>query len=345
MINFTLSLEQVTPFDRKQVEYLVKTACGFSSHIMYTHKSRTINGKSMLGLLSLGATGMSPVQISVEGEDEKQAADRLRGILEGGVISPKGYEDAEELLRRVKEAYQNILGEKLAALYVHGSMAFGCFNWSKSDIDLMVVVRSDPGPEKLEKLVRVLADLEEAAPPKGFEMSVILESDCRQPSHPVPFIAHYSLMHAAAFREDPEGYIGRMRGEDPDLICHIAALKKADITLLGPEPLRMFGPVNRADVLDSILRDSPEAPEDVHKDPIYTVLNLCRALAYKRENVMLSKQQGGEWGMDHLGLMYQGLIQAALNAYRSDNDMSYDDEKAEDFVYDCLEELRKADPA
>ncbi|MBO2517545.1 MAG: DNA polymerase subunit beta [Clostridiales bacterium] len=345
MISFKMSLEHVTPLDRKQIEYLVKAAGSFSSHIMYTHRSRTINGKSMLGLLSLGATGSSPVEITVEGEDEQKAAEALRRILEEGVISPKSYEDAEELLYRIKEAYLDILGEKLAALYVHGSMAFGCFNWSKSDIDLLVIVRSDPGPEKLRKLVQTLADMEQDAPAKGLEMSVMLESDCNPVGYPTPFIMHYSPMHAAAFREDPEKYCEKMRGADPDLICHIAALKRADITLLGPEPKRMFGPVNRNDVLDSILLDSPDSPEELHRDPVYVVLNLCRALAYRRENVMLSKLQGGEWGLDNLDQDYQGIIQAAMNAYMSDNDMSYDSEKAEDFMYDCLEELREPDPA
>lgn len=35
-------------------------------------------------------------------------------------------------------------------------MAFGCFCWEKSDIDLLAVVHSDPGTEKKVKLIRVL---------------------------------------------------------------------------------------------------------------------------------------------------------------------------------------------
>jgi streptomycin 3"-adenylyltransferase len=69
------------------------------------------------------------------------------------------------------------------------------------------------------------------------------------------------------------------------------------------------------------------------------VLNLCRALAYLREGAVLSKCQGGEWGLKNLPNAHQGVIQAALNAYQSGRDMFYDREQAEDFCYDAMEEL------
>lgn len=89
-------------------------------------------------------------------------------------------------------------------------------------------------------------------------------------------------MHRSAFAADPAHYCANMHGEDPDLICHIASLKKADITLLGPQPLRMFGRVDPEDVLDSIRKDCADAPNALHDQPVYYVLNLCRAIAFLR---------------------------------------------------------------
>ncbi|MDO4667672.1 MAG: nucleotidyltransferase domain-containing protein [Streptococcus sp.] len=42
----------------------------------------------------------------------------------------------------VENSHQ-ILGENLVGIYLHGSVAMGCFNDKKSDIDLLVVVNND----------------------------------------------------------------------------------------------------------------------------------------------------------------------------------------------------------
>jgi streptomycin 3"-adenylyltransferase len=36
-----------------------------------------------------------------------------------------------EILSVISREYQLILGENLCGIYVHGSLAFGCFNWNK----------------------------------------------------------------------------------------------------------------------------------------------------------------------------------------------------------------------
>lgn len=53
----------------------------------------------------------------------------------------------------------------------------------------------------------------------------------------------------------------------------------------------------------------------------------------------MSKKQGAQWAMKNLDQSYQGLIQAALNAYQNGTDMFYNQSAAEDFMDDCLDEL------
>ena len=50
MIKQTLDLSGVTPLNRTQIEHVVHTAGEFASRIIFEHRSRTINGKSMLGI-------------------------------------------------------------------------------------------------------------------------------------------------------------------------------------------------------------------------------------------------------------------------------------------------------
>ena len=48
-----------------------------------------------------------------------------------------------ELLCNIKTTYRQILGDNLTGIYIHGSLAFGCFHWDTSDIDFIVVVKED----------------------------------------------------------------------------------------------------------------------------------------------------------------------------------------------------------
>jgi len=55
----------------------VKTAAGFESAIRLTCGDRTADGKSILGVLQLGASAGSQVTIRAEGDDAEEAAERL----------------------------------------------------------------------------------------------------------------------------------------------------------------------------------------------------------------------------------------------------------------------------
>ena len=78
------------------------------------------------------------------------------------------------LLKAIVREYRRILGSSLAGIYLHGSAAFGCFRWQTSDIDLLVAVKAPPSALQKEALVRALLAQNGAAPPAGFEMSVVL---------------------------------------------------------------------------------------------------------------------------------------------------------------------------
>lgn len=339
MIKFVMDLSAVTPLNRMQTEYLVHLAGRFSSRILFEHKNRTINGKSMLGLLSMGVTGDNPVTLIVEGEDEEQAAQEIKKLLDNGVAPPKESADARALMQRVKERYADLLQGNLVGIYLHGSLAAGCFHWERSDIDFLVVVQNPLPTEKKIALIEALYAMKEEAPPEGFEMSVVTAQACMESSYPMPYELHFSSRWLRDYERDPRGFCERMHGEDPDLTAHVLALHAYGEVLLGPGILRVFASPRREDVLMALRYDWENAAEHLHENPVYYVLNLCRALAYSREELVLSKKDGGEWALKKLSKSYQGVIQAALNAYCAGRDMFYDRGRAEDFCYDSVEEL------
>lgn len=246
-----------------------------------------------------------------------------------------------KLVSEITALYKDILHDNLVGVYVHGSMAFGCFHWKRSDIDLIVVTESEPPLEQKKALVQVLLDLTPAAPPKGFEMSVVLAQDCRQFQYPVPFVLHFSNAHLAHCQNNLTEYCLTMHGTDPDLAAHFTVLHAVGFPVCGPAISTVFAPVPAAAYWDSLWYDTQEAADSILQDPVYVILNLCRVLAYVKEGLILSKEQGGQWGLAHLPSGHADLVQHALLVYTKGETACFPAERTIPFAHALLKEIRE----
>jgi phosphocarrier protein len=61
---------------------LVKTASAFRSSIILRHGDKEISAKKMIALMSLGLKQGDKLEIRIEGEDEEQAGQAMKKILE-----------------------------------------------------------------------------------------------------------------------------------------------------------------------------------------------------------------------------------------------------------------------
>ncbi len=61
---------------------LVKTASSFSSQIFIEKDSERVNGKSIMGVITLGATYNTPLKVIADGPDEVQALDAIERLFE-----------------------------------------------------------------------------------------------------------------------------------------------------------------------------------------------------------------------------------------------------------------------
>lgn len=224
--------------------------------------------------------------------------------------------DEWKLLAIIRERYQRILSSKLTGIYVHGSLAFGCFRWECSDIDFLVVAEQPLSPLEKETMIQTLLDLDCHAPANGFEMSVVLRSACSPFADPTPFELHYSNAHRANYLRDLAGTCQALQGCDPDLAAHMTVVRSAGKVLCGPPVEEVFAPVPKASYLCSLWGDIETAAQDILRQPVYFTLNLCRLAAYLEDGLVLSKEQGGEWGLHHLPEDKE-LIFSALSAYRT----------------------------
>lgn len=250
----------------------------------------------------------------------------------------------EDLLRRFTEMSRDVFGDNLIGVYLHGSAAMGCFNPQKSDLDLILVVGNDISDVEKMEFMRNVVNLNEEAPEKGFELSIVKREHCNPFIYPTPFELHFSCTHLTWFKNNPDDYVDKMKGTDKDLAAHFTIIRKFGVILYGAEIKEIFGEVPPKDYIDSIWSDVENARDDILENPLYVTLNLCRVLAYLQEGLVLSKKAGGEWGMKALPRVFHGLIQNALGCYEDDREMIAETELAQDFARQMLvqiEEFRK----
>ncbi len=243
----------------------------------------------------------------------------------------------------------------LTGIYLHGSMAMGCFNPEKSDIDLIVVVEDGISDRQKVRFMERVVQMNERAPAKGLELSVVQRKYCKPFVYPTPFELHFSPCHLWWFQERPEDYIRNMKGVDRDLAAHFTVINRYGTTLYGEAVRDVFGEVPKRDYADSIWHDVENAVEDIEGNAVYVILNLCRAGAFLKEGLCLSKAGGGEWGLRNVSGKYRGLIQGALDAYGavgccgaeraggtvgSGGESLADRELARQFAADMLDEIK-----
>ena len=154
-------------------------------------------------------------------------------------------------------------------------------------------------------------------------MSVVTEDVCRNFVYPTPYELHFSNAHLEAYRNDTEGYCRKLCGEDPDLAGHFSVTKAKGIAWHGKPIDEVFGDVPRDALMASIRNDIMDAQgEGMMENPVYFVLNLCRVIACQEKNLLLSKAEGGKWGIENLPDEYRETICSALNSYRSGSEMN-----------------------
>ncbi len=211
-----------------------------------------------------------------------------------------------------------LLGRNLAGVYLHGSLAMGCFNPERSDVDLLVI--TERAVQRDTKLGLVQALLSRSRRPAPIELSVLAHADLSPWRYPTPYRLHFSEDWREQLAADVVG-LSWLRwpdvpGTDPDLAAHLTVACGRGIALLGPPPAEALPAVPRADFLDSILRDVAESAVAITPNPVYAILNLCRVYRFVRNGSICSKDEGGSWARTALPQPLRPVAARALALYR-----------------------------
>ena len=84
MLQQTSGITNRDGLDAKSAAMLVQVACRYRSQILIEQGSKIINGKSMMGVLSLGVGAHDQVTLMTNGADEKEAMQAVSAVLTSG---------------------------------------------------------------------------------------------------------------------------------------------------------------------------------------------------------------------------------------------------------------------
>ena len=247
----------------------------------------------------------------------------------------------EKLINEFTKQSINILKDNLVGIYLHGSAVMGCFNPNKSDLDFIIVVNNPMSNAIKKAYMEMVVECSVLGPVKGIEMSIVLKNVCKPFVYPTPFELHFSIGHLDWYTEDPDEYIKEMNGTDKDLAAHFTIINERGKALYGAPINEVFAEVSTEDYMDSIWYDIENAKREITTYPMYIILNLARVLAYKKEGLVLSKKEGGEWALKKLPTELHHLIQDALSEYSDTGHPVYDKKLAKKYAKYMIKRIKE----
>jgi phosphocarrier protein len=84
MIEREVTIRNRAGLHTRPASMLVKTASRFDSDVYLRRDNYEINGKSVIGVMTLAAEQGATLTLLVEGEDEREAADAITELFEDG---------------------------------------------------------------------------------------------------------------------------------------------------------------------------------------------------------------------------------------------------------------------
>ena len=219
-----------------------------------------------------------------------------------------------QVLEVVGWVRENLEGN-LAGIYLHGSIAFGCFNPRGGDIDLLIVSERAIARDAKRAIVKCLLSV--SGRPAPVEVTLVSRVGMRRWRHPTPFEIHFSESWRARYTVGLDRTLDRLaKVRDGDLAIQIETVRQRGICLYGGPADRVLPIVPESDLRASVVQDFFWARKRVSGIPVYFVLNACRGYAFHQTGRIFSKDEGCTWAIEKFPREYRGVVRAARESYR-----------------------------
>jgi streptomycin 3"-adenylyltransferase len=257
-----------------------------------------------------------------------------------------GWTDCPESIRSQVEGFldslHDILDDSLVGVYLHGSLALGCFNPDRSDIDVLVVTKQPMTVETKRQIAEIL--LSHSANPAPIEISFLTEALLKSWQYPTPFDFHYGEdwreKAGAELSTDAWKKWNDEIRTDEDLAAHITVLLRNGIVLRGKPIDEVFPPVPEEHYVDSIAKDFEWGKDRIEQYPVNFILNAFRVCAFLEKGRICSKEEAGAWALSFLGDNFKELAGRALEVYRGERKQErFDKDEMERFAQYLTERI------
>ncbi|CAG9621570.1 aminoglycoside adenylyltransferase domain-containing protein [Sutcliffiella rhizosphaerae] len=250
----------------------------------------------------------------------------------------------EAFLKDITSNIKNTLQSNYTGTYLHGSVTLGGFNPNRSDIDILVVTKSEIPIASQLRLARFF--LQCSKNPYPIEISFLAESQLSPWFHPTPYEFHYSEAWREIYLKEMETgrykHINEKIKNDPDLAAHITNLNYSGTNFDGPPIHEIFPQVPKKDYLATLLLDFKDCLTNMEQDPVYTVLNTIRVYKYVKDGEIISKKDAGQYGEKHLPYLYNPTIKKVVNAYSKNTNETFSTQELsvfKAFIHSKIEEV------
>jgi streptomycin 3"-adenylyltransferase len=186
-----------------------------------------------------------------------------------------------------------------------------CFQPRSSDIDVILVVKKRLSKEQRKKIIEYL----KGASSKGrrLELSIIWANAVQNPKYPITVDLHYEYWGNIFENE-----------KDKEILSNLYTTRKRGFCVWGKPINKLFSRIPAQYHLRSMIEDIEHTRRYLHEKPerigynisVYWILGSCRVLAFIRGEKVLSKLEGGRWGLAYLPKKYHSVIEQALSSYQ-----------------------------
>jgi len=198
---------------------------------------------------------------------------------------------ATQLAQEIADSCAELLGDRLVAVILHGSLVLGDYSPASSDVDLLAIVErplTDDEPAALAELV--LARRGEAA---GIDLRVVTRAAAGEPTES-PAMELYIGVHDD---HEPE-QLRRVDGER-DLVAELSMVRADGRSLVGPDPTAVVAAMPVEWVIaygDQVLERWQQLTDDAEHAALM-VLTACRIWRFALEGVHCSKTEAARWAL------------------------------------------------
>jgi predicted nucleotidyltransferase len=205
------------------------------------------------------------------------------------------YPDIRALLDEILSRQREILGEKLAGLYVYGSLVAGDFDSEISDIDLLAATAKLIDADEFAALERMHLELMRDNPKWDNRIEIQYA--------PLVYLENFKTQKAQIANISP-GEPFHFIEAGRDWLLNWYFVREHGVKLFGAPSASVIAPISKAEFIESVREQAFERAENVesakHSRPYqaYLIMTVCRALYAVEKGEQVSKRRAATWAQE-----------------------------------------------